>query len=58
MTVADVIERLQQFPLDQQVQITDGFDSKCYKGDFAFQLFEDVDESTFVDIGIGGCQYA
>jgi hypothetical protein len=26
-------------------------------GDFAFQLFEGDDGETFVDIGIGGCDY-
>ena len=57
MTVAEMIEKLQQFPQDQEVQITDGFQFKFYKGDFEFQLFEDDDDSTFVDIGIGGCDY-
>jgi hypothetical protein len=57
MTVAEMIEKLQQFPQDQEVQITDGFQYKCYKGNFEFQLFEDVDGSTFVDIGVGGFDY-
>ena len=57
MTVVEMIEKLQQFPQDQEVQITDGFQFKFYKGDFEFQLFEDDDGSTFVDIGIGGCDY-
>jgi len=57
MTVAEMIEKLQQFPQDQEVQIADGFQFKFYKGDFEFQLFEDDDGSTFVDIGIGGCDY-
>jgi hypothetical protein len=57
MTVAEMIEKLQQFPQDQEVQITDGFQFKFYKGDFEFQLFEDDDGSAFVDIGIGGCDY-
>ena len=52
-----MIEKLQQFPQDQEVQITDGFQFKFYKGDFEFQLFEDDDGSAFVDIGIGGCDY-
>jgi hypothetical protein len=54
MTVAEMIEKLQQFPQDQQVKMTDGFKYHFYEGDFEFQLFEDVDGETFVDIGIGG----
>lgn len=57
MTVAEMIAKLQEFPQDQQVKITDGFQYKFYKGDFEFQLFEDVDGETFVDIGVGGCDY-
>lgn len=54
MTVAEMIAKLQKFPQDQQVKITDGFKYHFYEGDFEFQLFEDVDGETFVDIGIGG----
>lgn len=54
MTVAELIEKLKEFPLDQEVKITDGHKYHFYEGDFDFQLFEDVDGSTFVDIGIGG----
>lgn len=54
MTVAEWIEKLKGFPLDQEVKITDGWRYHFYEGDFEFQLFEDVDGSKFVDIGIGG----
>lgn len=54
MTVAEWIEKLKEFPQDQEVRITDGFKYHFYEGDFDFQLFEDLDGSTFVDIGIGG----
>jgi hypothetical protein len=54
MTVAELIEKLQQFPQDQQVKLTDGFKYHFYEGDFEFQMSEDLDGSTFVDIGIGG----
>ena len=54
MTVAEWIEKLKTFPQDQEVRITDGHRYNFYEGDFSFQLFEDVDGSTFVDIGIGG----
>ena len=54
MNVAEWIEKLKEFPQDQEVKITDGYRCNFYQGDFVFQLFEDVDDSTFVDIGIGG----
>jgi hypothetical protein len=57
MTVAEMIENLQQYPPDMRVEITDGYKLHFYKGDFAFQLFEDLDGETFVDIGIGGFGY-
>ncbi len=57
MTVAEMIEKLQQYPPNMEVQITDGFQYKFYKGNFEFQLFEDTDGSTFVDIGVGGFDY-
>jgi hypothetical protein len=57
MTVAEMIKELQQYPPDKEVQITDGYRYNFYKGDFEFQLFEDVDGETFVDIGIGGYDY-
>lgn len=54
MTVAEMIEKLQEFPQDQEVQISDGYRYNFYKGDFDIQPCEDVDGSIFVDIGIGG----
>jgi hypothetical protein len=54
MTVAEWIEKLKTFPQDLEVGITDGHRYSFYEGDFSFQLFEDIDGSTFVDIGIGG----
>ena len=54
MTVAEWIEKLKEFPQSLEVKITDGFKYHFYEGNFEFQLFEDVDGSTFVDIGIGG----
>jgi hypothetical protein len=54
MTVAEWIEKLKEFPQDQEVRITDGYKYHFYEGNFDFQLFEDVDGSTFVDIGVGG----
>jgi hypothetical protein len=40
---------------DVEVLITDGFDARCYQGDFVVQAFEDIDSKTYADIGIGGC---
>jgi hypothetical protein len=54
MTVAEMIQKLQEYPQDLEVKITDGFRFQLYKGDFESQLFEDVDGTQMVDIGIGG----
>jgi hypothetical protein len=40
---------------DVEVLITDGFDARCYRGDFAVQSWQE-DGKMFVDIGIGGCE--
>jgi hypothetical protein len=54
MTVSELIEKLKEFPQDTEVKITDGFQGFFYEGDFDIQLFEDMDDTSFVDIGIGG----
>lgn len=54
MTVAEMMMKLMMYPPDLEIKITDGHNYRFYEGDFKFQLFEDVDGSTFVDIGIGG----
>jgi hypothetical protein len=54
MTVSELIEKLKEFPQDTEVKITDGFQGFFYEGDFDIQLFEDIDDTSFVDIGIGG----
>jgi len=53
MNVSELIQKLQQFPPDKEVCITDGYEGKFYNGEFSVSLFEDGDDS-FVDIGIGG----
>ena len=55
MTVAEMIEKLQKFPQDLEVVITDGFRGEFFEGDFEVQLFDDLDGTQLVDIGIGGC---
>lgn len=54
MTVTEMIQKLQEYPQDLEVKITDGFRYQFYEGDFEFQLFEDVDGTQMVDIGVGG----
>ena len=54
MKVAELIEKLNKFPQDMEVKVTDGLQGFFYEGDFNVQVFEDVDSTSFVDIGIGG----
>jgi len=56
MTVAEMMMKLMKYPPDLEVKITDGWRYHFYEGDFDIQLFEDVDGSTCVDIGIGGLE--
>ena len=55
MTVAELIKKLNTFPQDKEVKITDGFQGLFYEGDYEIKLFEDIDGTFFVDIGIGEC---
>ena len=57
MTVAELIAKLQEFPQDMEVSITDGFRSHVYQGDFEIRIFEDCDDTKVVDIGVGGFDY-
>ena len=52
MRVKDMIKQLNKFDQEFDVVITDGYDCKCYSGDFLIVEFEGS-----VDIGIGGCQF-
>ena len=54
MKVAELIEKLNKFPQDMEVKVTDGLQGFFYEGDFNVQVFEDIDSTSFVDIGIGG----
>lgn len=54
MKVAELIEKLNKFPQDMEVKVTDGLQGFFYEGDFDIQMFEDIDNTSFVDIGIGG----
>ena len=54
MKVAELIEKLNKFPQDMEVKVTDGFQGFFYEGNFEIKVFEDIDSTFFVDIGIGG----
>lgn len=51
MKVGEMIKKLQEFPEDMEVIITDGFQARFYSGDYYIGEFEGA-----VDIGIGGCE--
>lgn len=56
MKVKKMIEELGKFDPDLEVTITDGFKCNCYHTkNIEFALFEDLDHSVSLDIGIGGC---
>lgn len=54
MTVAELIDKLREFPLELEVKVTDGHRYQFYAGDFEVGLFEDTNGAQVVDIGIGG----
>lgn len=49
------LQALQEELGDVEVLVTDGFDAKCYRGDYAFQAWQDDSGQMYADIGIGGC---
>jgi hypothetical protein len=53
MNVREMIEKLQQFPMDMEVEIFDGYNGHLYKGDFLFREYEGT-----VDVGVGNCMVA
>ena len=55
MTVAELINKLNQFPQDMKVTISDGYDFKFYDGEYAVNEFVDIDGEAVIDIGVGGC---
>jgi hypothetical protein len=50
-----LIAKLQEFPEDMEVLITDGMMGNCYRGEYSVEKFVDVDEVAHIDIGIGYC---
>ncbi|MDV7394532.1 hypothetical protein RZS08_24330 [Arthrospira platensis SPKY1] len=57
MKVSELIQKLQTLKDefgDLEVLITDGWDAVGYSGDFLVQRFIDVDQTNYIDIGVGG----
>jgi hypothetical protein len=57
MQVETLINKLQALLKQEgnvEVLVTNGFECECYRGEYAVEIFEDVDGSRYVDIGIGG----
>ena len=59
MRVSEMISRLEQYQAelgDVEVLITDGYNSECYRGNYAIEPWQDDDSQWCIDIGIGGCK--
>lgn len=59
MKVSEMISQLQAMQNelgDVDVLITDGYQARCYRGDYAVMRWIDDDGNYVVDIGIGGCE--
>ena len=41
---------------DKEVLITDGYECRCYKGNYFIGTWVDEEGRKCVDIGIGGCE--
>jgi hypothetical protein len=60
MRVSQMILQLQALQAqlgDVEVLVTDGFDARCYRGDYEIIAFDAAFEGDgfLIDIGIGGC---
>lgn len=51
----DQLCRLRSAVGNAEVLITDGHESRCYRGDYLIGIWTDHNGITSVDIGIGGC---
>lgn len=59
LTVRELITKLEKFPDDMEVVISDGYKCHFYTtAEIEVTLFveEDEDDTSVVDIGIGGCE--
>lgn len=59
MQISTLIEQLRTIQNqhgDLEVLITDGFEARCYRCEYAVQLWDPCDGTPLcADIGIGGC---
>lgn len=59
LTVKELIAKLAEFPDDMEVVISDGYEYHFYNTKeitLTYFVKEDKNDTTVVDIGIGGCQ--
>lgn len=56
MRVKELIEKLKEFPLDMEVEISDGFNLHFYSTDNISMEKYEHNNKTVLDIGIGGCE--
>ena len=57
MRVSELIQKLQVLKDelgDLEVLITDGWDAVGYRGNFLIQHYIDIDQTNYIDIGVGG----
>lgn len=57
MKVSELIRKLEMYQVavgDVDVLITDGYDARCYRGEYGVHAWLDDDGEMTIDIGIGG----
>ena len=57
MRVSELIQKLQVLKDelgDLEVLITDGWNAVGYRGNFLIQHYIDIDQTNYIDIGVGG----
>jgi hypothetical protein len=59
MKISEMILRLQALEAENgniEVLVTDGFQARCYRGEYIIEPFVSEIGERFIDIGIGGCE--
>lgn len=54
MKKKDIITFLEDYNDDTEIIITDGFNCRCYRGNFQLQEWKTEDGNLAIDIGVGG----
>lgn len=57
MKVSELIHKLELYRNelgDVDVLVTDGYDCRCYRGEYDVHPWQDEDDKWYIDIGIGG----